>query len=812
MKTAGIMAMISGLLFGLISGSWAVTEQAEHFISAKPIWPKDRETEMNLQVGFRAIIEAPVGEKVVLRVAAASIYRAWINGQFLGCGPARGPHGYFRVDQWDLSGMLNRGKNLIAVEVAGYNVNSYYLLDQPSMFQAEVVAGDRVLASTGGAGEKFTARVLDYRVQKVQRFSFQRTFAEVYRLAPGFDSWRQDVASVPDAAVETAVLPEKHLLPRRVLYPDFTIHRPIKTVIAGRVEPIEQPKNLWRASELTNIGPQLKGFRETELATNPIPSIEAQCLRSIQTASPNKPYSATDAISLAAREYRILDIGVDRTGFIGAKVTCSKKTRLWFVFDEILSDNDVDFKRLVCINIISYELEPGTYQLEGIEPYSLRYLKTLCLEGECRIENVYVREYAHPQVSSARFTSSDDRLNRLFAAGVETFRQNAIDIFTDSASRERAGWPCDSFFTARVAFDLNGNTPVERNYFENFLLPAKFENLPDGMFPMCYPADHYNGVYIPNWALWLVLQLEEYYDRSGDQTMADAFQPKIRKLFDFFKQYENQDGLLEKLPSWVFVEWSDANNFLQDVNYPSNMLYARVLKTAGRLYKDPELLAKAERIRETIRRQSFDGQFFVDNAVRDEDGKLQVNRNRSEVCQYYAFFFDVATPKSHPELWQLLLNKFGPNRHATKAFADVHRAEWFVGNLLRLELLSQAGRNQQILDESVAYLLYMADRTGTLWEYTSPHASCSHGFASHIVHTLYRDVLGLRHVDPLNHKVDIQFGDATLEYCDGILPTPDGDVHLRWQQAGDRIEYQLNVPTGYEVTITNHSGKELSAK
>ena len=36
----------------------------------------------------------------------------------------------------------------------------------------------------------------------------------------------------------------------------------------------------------------------------------------------------------------------------------------------------------------------------------------------------------------------------------------------------------------------------------------------------------------------------------------------------------------------------------------------------------PELTAKADKIRETIRKQSFDGEFFVDNAVR-KDGKLE---------------------------------------------------------------------------------------------------------------------------------------------------------------------------------------------
>ena len=59
--------------------------------------------------------------------------------------------------------------------------------------------------------------------------------------------------------------------------------------------------------------------------------------------------------------------------------------------------------------------------------------------------------------------------------------------------------------------------------------------------------------------------------------MVDALQPRVLRLLDYFKPFENEDGLLEKLQSWVFVEWSAANDFVQDVNYPSNMLYAGTL-------------------------------------------------------------------------------------------------------------------------------------------------------------------------------------------------------------------------------------------
>jgi len=121
------------------------------FCSAQPVWLKGRELERNLFAGFRVVVDDADVQQAVLRLTGSCVYRLFLNGEFLGYGPARGPHGFYRVDEWALQGRCRPGANVIAVEVAGYNANSYYLLEQPSFLQAEVVSGNRVLASTGGS-------------------------------------------------------------------------------------------------------------------------------------------------------------------------------------------------------------------------------------------------------------------------------------------------------------------------------------------------------------------------------------------------------------------------------------------------------------------------------------------------------------------------------------------------------------------------------------------------------------------------------------------------------------------------------------
>jgi alpha-L-rhamnosidase len=790
----------------------ATSETAPTFRSAKPVWLEGREREMNVTVGFRATFTKPASGPVTLRLTGSSLYRIFVNGAFAGHGPARAAHGFYRVDEIDVTAQLHAGANVIAIEVAGYNANSYYLLNQPSFLQAEISSGDRVLASTAGTGAPFVAHVVTARVQKAQRYSFQRPFSEIWHLAPSWDSWRTLTtaakAAPAAAAPALALQPIKTLLARGVPYSQFALKKPVRQIGAGAVELTAPPEKIWKDRALTKVGPTLAGYPEAELTA--IPSIELQSLRTLPSAAvPATAYTGAP-VTLTDRTWATFDLGVNRTGFIGAHLEVRQPTRLFFAFDEILVDGDVNFKRNDTVNVVAYELAPGTYDLETFEPYTFRYLKLIALAGECAVSQLTLREFTNPDAWRAQFASADPRLDRIFIAAQETFAQNAVDIFMDCPSRERAGWLCDSLFAARVAPDLTGTHAVEQNFLQNYLLPERFAHLPPGMLPMCYPADHDDGIFIPNWSLWFVLQLEEYANRSADRATVAAFKPRLHALLDYFKPFENSDGLLEKLPSWVFVEWSQANKFVQDVSYPTNMLYAAALATMARLYDEPALAAQAEKIRATIRQQAFDGEFFVDNAVR-RDGQLHVTRNRSEVCQYYAFYFDVATPASHRQLWSRLVTEFGPPRAQTKAWPEIWPANAFVGNLLRFELLARAGLRQQILDEAVDYWHAQVERTGTLWENDRPSASCNHGFAAHAAHVLLRDVLGLRMVDLPAKKLTLGFSPLNLDSCRGRIPTPDGFIEFEWTKKAGRIDYRLRTPAGWKVEVTNDSGLPLHA-
>ena len=700
------------------------------FCEAQPVWAEGREAEQNVYLAFRHVMES--GRKArptLVRLAASTDFRLTVNGRFVGHGPCVAAHDFYRIDAYDITPYLREGRNVVAIEVAGYNVESYYLLNQPSFLQAEIEQGRRIVAATGKSG--FQAYELKQRESHSPKLSFQRSTAEAYRISPAFSQWQTD-ANWTAPEVHLVRQPAKQLIVRRVSYPDYRLH------------------------DAAIVNPDNKVYR----------------------------------------------FSCNSSGFLGMKLHVSSDALLRVCFDELLGDDGhVNHRRLGFDASVAYELSPGDYELETFEPYTMQYVEFRTEHGSVNIEKVYMRDYCNADVKRATFQSGNQELDRLFEVARETHRQNALDIFMDCPSRERAGWLCDSYFSSRVAFDMSGHTRLEKNFIENYLLPQRFKDIDAGMLPMCYPSDHWNHNYIPNWAMWFVLELEEYLHRSNDREMVDALKGRVYDLVNYFKPFLNSDGLLEKLSHWVFVEWSEANSLVQDVSYPSNMLYAEMLDVVSRLYADPALHLQAEQVRQTIRRQAYDGRFFCDNAVRI-NGKLQLSGKHTEACQYYAFFLKTATPETYPELWRILRDEFGPSRKQTNPYPDVPFANAFIGNYLRLEMLSQAGLSKQILSETVAEYTKMAQLTGTLWENMSTVASCNHGFAAHIEHVLLRDILGLYDIDPPTKTVTLRFIDSGLTHCKGSMPLDKDHIDLEWQLKDGVFNYQLHLPKGYKVKLS----------
>ena len=145
------------------------------FQIAKPVWAKDRQEEINLTLVFSFPLTAGSAR---LKLTASTAYQLFINDRFIMMGPARAGHGYFRVDDLDVTPYLDRETNHVEIIVAGYNIFSYEYANYPSFLTCEATVNGSVVFATGR--DVPLCYVRTERIQKASKFSYQRVLCEVY--------------------------------------------------------------------------------------------------------------------------------------------------------------------------------------------------------------------------------------------------------------------------------------------------------------------------------------------------------------------------------------------------------------------------------------------------------------------------------------------------------------------------------------------------------------------------------------------------------------------------------------------------------
>lgn len=677
------------------------------FTKAQPIWLKNLENEKNIQAEFTA--EFNKASDLTLNITGATIFRVYLNGELLHYGPARTASGYARIDRVAIPTSAVREKNLLKIEAVSYNCNCYDGVMQPGYIQAEVVTGDgSCLAATG---YDFRGFRVPARTQKVLRYSIQRHFTEVWNLCRHTEPCEVEVSDRKLTYLE-----------RRTPMPDLTeLHyTDIFTYGDFRINENRVPEEYeykWMERFITGISDKVIGYLPEELEENPLDVY-------LKTEYSLEPKSAKLPITLDRGQFAVIDLGKLQTGMIRLKFRAEPNSRIYVVFEEKIAKGRLAASETV--NIIQLDAE-GETDFTSFEVYNLKYLAVFVMNGKADLHGAGVISYKNPLPSPPQLNCTDSDVQSIYRAALETYRQNAVDLYTDCPSRERAGWLCDSYYSAMAEFAFTGKTDVEDAFVENYLLQS-CPDIPDGMLPMCYPADHLNGSFIPQWAMWFVLEIDGYRKRKPDFDLA-SFKNIAYKLLDFFRGYENEYGLLENLPGWNFVEWSRANDWTEGVNFPTNMLYSHTLRIIGQMYSDSALAERAEKVKQAVVKLSFDGKFFRDQALRGKNGTLECMPHISEVCQYYAFRFGVAGRESFPELYRTLLDEFHPG---CEVYPEIEKVNAFIGMYIRMELLKLWGENELLVKEITAFFAHMEGLTGTLWEHKTPTGSLSHGFASYV--------------------------------------------------------------------------------
>ena len=700
-----------------------ISATAGGFDGAKCVWIAGRTAETNLTASFRRTFDVAGAADATLRISASAAYKAWLNGRFVGWGPARTVYGYARIDEWKIP--LKPGTNILVVDVAGYGFESMQYNGGSPFLSAEIVADGRLVAATPDEFEAVEAP----RRRDTPVYSRQRGFpAEEYAIDADWISWRAGGdSSRPRLSLSEVSAPK--CLPRAVPYPDFAMNdgfRPATDAKGGA---------MWKLLTIDS------GFI----------GLKFRC---------RKPGRIAVEFDEALGTNGVVDLS--RNG---------NPLESWHA----------------CYNRLVWDVkDAGEYAVETMEPYTVQFARVVVESGEFTDVQPGLRQVRNPWIRQAAFSCSDGELETMFAAAKETLAQNAVDILTDCPSRERVGWLCDTFFSSETTAWLTGDFAIEREYLLNFTRTDDYgAKVPKGAVPGFMPSRQ--GGLMPTYMMWYVIQCAaaaERLDATERAAFATAVRSRIEGVFGWLAGFE-REGLLEDLPGWVFIEWSKANDYVKGVNFPANMLWAMSLDRAGRMLGRKDWTEKSAAIRTKVRALAFDGTCFHDQALRGADGKLSLTaETKTETCQYYAFFTSLVTPDDCPSLWKTIVSELGPHR---RGHADMAPSDAFIGYLLRLNVLARYGCGRELFADMKAYYLRMAKSSGTFWEFGDGHDSRCHALGGYVAVLMLKAVFGIERIDWARRTVVLccpaarLSADCDLPVAGGKLhfSIREGDSHAR---------------------------------
>ncbi|MEW6741391.1 MAG: family 78 glycoside hydrolase catalytic domain [Planctomycetota bacterium] len=441
--------------------------------------------------------------------------------------------------------------------------------------------------------------------------------------------------------------------------------------------------------------------------------------------------------------------------------------------------------RLICA--------PGPQVLETFERRSFRYLQLAfrnCIEP-LGVESVTCRMTHYPVQARGRFRCSDELLQRIWDIGAYTVQLNMEDAYTNSPWRERAQRCADARVEALVNQCAFGDVALARRGLRQIARSQDERGFTRGV----WPTDS-KGSLIPDDTLVWVLSLCDHHLYSGDVGLVAELLPYVARALEAFKGYRDSGGLLKAPPGSIFIDWADVER--REIGTCLNALYVGALRAGAALAQ----VVGEGRLGETWNNQAehvaaLMREYLVDperGLLRDGIvGGAPVQRF-SQHANALAVLYDVLERSQWSPVLDFL-EKPPPD-------AIVPGTPYFTFYVL--SALERAGRHAAALEAIRRQWGQMLEFGATTWwEQWNPEGSHCHGWSAGPTYLLSAYVLGVRPTSPgfgtcvVNPSLDL------LEWAEGTVPTPHGEIHVRARHGEKRgaIEIEVRLPDGVRATL-----------
>lgn len=763
-------------------------------------------------------------ESAVIHVSAYLYFKLYVNGHFVSDGPPRNLAPNISYSSFEVKPLLQAGTNVIVVEAYSS--------------QPERTGGLVAQLECRDASGAVTSRIVTDESWRVTPAPWERidAYSAGYNIKPEiFDAKREPTArhesGFDDSKWEKAfLLPEKQL-PYKILEPSIlphyrrTILKPAKIEFTGEaVEMLGGTRLSAALVMVTEIPRPLKHCRIANinglLADGTGPAVIENEFAVNDMKSFYNYWDTHNDMPVIRNATVILDFGELVNGYVSLDLEGNEGAIVDIAWGQTLLDGRVPpvlYARTGSdaegkpnsLHANRYFLREGRQQWETFQWQSFRYLQLTFrqLERPLKLYEVAAIRSGQPMTERGQFHCADPLLEKLFVSTGKTLRDASYDTFMDNTIREKVIWGGDiSDGSVGSCIPVFGDPPMLQ-YYMNLFCKAQAK---DGALPERIGGDHGPAIAHPiRTAIWMA----EYGLWCGDtEHYRSVMLPALERYLDYLKARSDSRGLLtlNKEIDWVDHVTGRKNS---DIPTPVNLLHVALLDRAARTfeaYGKPDQAAvyraRAEQIKESVRRD-----FWVADQGLYTDGLLKGSPcgSVSEHANYLALYCGLGDGGRQAEILKSLRD---PDRVGSIIQVGPPFMIWPLAALFKV------GEDKAALDMMRSrYARFFVDGGDTFWEgwswliwrngWQSSYRSFAQNGAGSPAWFLLTEVLGVKPLKPGFAEFEIDPKPGGLKWAEGVVPSPAGDIPVRWEQKKDLFEVSVTVPQGTQARVRLPLGK-----
>ena len=750
-------------------------------------------------VYFRRTIElAEVPENAYLNISADTRYKLYINGFLVEIGPSKGDREVWFYDSVDLASYLKKGKNIIGVQVLRYPMeremgnHSMFRTEIPGLYMTFEGTADENLCSLFNAGPDWKCHIDRTTLFPAEDEHFAPLL--IHEEAFGSEEFYGWLGEDFDDSAWACALP----------YPDVKMSR---AVSPANLNPRTIPF-MYRRKR--HFGSLIEGDSE---------GIEDRW-EMLLAGRGNVAIPAHAAVRI------VLNAGEEMTGYLRLTFGKGKGSLVTLLESEAYVQKEKSPNAGIAIK--KNRLDTVTGHLEGyrdiyhvaglgcaeqpeiFEPFWFRTFRFIELTVQTEEEPLWIytldyEETGYPLMVRTHVETSDPSLKSIWDMSERTLRRCMHETYEDCPFYEQLQYTMDTRSQILYTYAVSADDRLARKAIDDFARAQRS----NGLLNCSYP--NMNPNVIPGFSIFYILMVYDHMMYFGDKALVRRYMPAVDRILAYFDRHLTPDGLVEKVGGvnlearyWSFIDWAVEWNpttgmptaglkgpiTMESLLYVYGLQHAACLaEYIGRMDTASEYRERARQVQKAVRRLCRQADGLLTDGPCEllmEEGEVPVLHSSQQVQ-----VFGVLTGTLDPE---------SGRRNLIRTMEEKGHPQCTVAMSFYLfRALEKTGLYEKTNSLWDAWRKMVYDGCTTCIESENYARSECHAWGALALYEMPSAFLGVRPAAPGYEKIQVSPHAEYLDWAEGAVKTPAGDVRVSWARKGEKLDLNVEAPEGISI-------------